>query len=70
MSDEDNFYMQIVDLDEIYNFVVLSFFIWGQLNARKNNIKFQHHILSRDETQIPKNRKPFNMMSDEDNFYM
>jgi hypothetical protein len=28
MSDEDNFYMYIVDLNEIYNFVVLSFFIW------------------------------------------
>jgi hypothetical protein len=27
-------------------------------------------ILSRDETQILKNRKPFNTMSDEDNFYM
>ena len=25
MSDEDNFYMQIVDLDEIYNFIVLIF---------------------------------------------
>jgi len=26
--------------------------------------------LSRDETLISKNRKPFNMMADEDNFYM
>ena len=24
---EDNFYMKIIDLDEIYNFLVLSFFI-------------------------------------------
>jgi hypothetical protein len=28
MSDEDELYMEIVALDEIYNFVVLSFFIW------------------------------------------
>ena len=27
--DEDDFYMKIVALDEIYNFVVLSFLIWG-----------------------------------------
>jgi hypothetical protein len=26
--DEDEIYMKIVALDEIYNFVVLSFFIW------------------------------------------
>jgi hypothetical protein len=26
-SDEDNFYKEIIDLDEIYNFLVLSFFI-------------------------------------------
>jgi hypothetical protein len=30
MSDEDELYMKIVALDEIYNFVVLSFFIWGR----------------------------------------
>jgi ribulose bisphosphate carboxylase small subunit len=28
MSDEDELYIKIVALDEIYNFVVLSFFIW------------------------------------------
>jgi hypothetical protein len=26
--DEDNFYMKIIALDEIYNFLVLSFSIW------------------------------------------
>ena len=30
MSDEDEIYMKIVALDEIYYFVVLSFFIWGR----------------------------------------
>ena len=29
IMDEDDFYMKIVALDEIYNFLVLSFFIWG-----------------------------------------
>ena len=28
------------------------------------------HLYMRDETQILKNRKHFNTMSDEDNFYM
>jgi hypothetical protein len=28
MSDEDELYMKIVALHEIYNFVVLNFFIW------------------------------------------
>ena len=27
ISDEDDLYMKIIDLDEIYNFIVLSFFI-------------------------------------------
>jgi hypothetical protein len=26
-SDEDDFYMKIIDLNEIYNFQVLSFFV-------------------------------------------
>jgi hypothetical protein len=26
---EDNFYTKIIDIIEIYNFVVLSFMIWG-----------------------------------------
>jgi hypothetical protein len=30
MLDEDELYIKIVALDEIYNFVVLSFFIWGR----------------------------------------
>jgi hypothetical protein len=29
-SDEDEIYMKIIALDEIYSFVVLSFFIWGR----------------------------------------
>jgi hypothetical protein len=28
ISDEDDFYMKNVALDEIYNFLVLNFFIW------------------------------------------
>ena len=27
---ENNFYMKIIDLDEIYNFLILSFFIWSR----------------------------------------
>ena len=27
---ENNFYMKIIDLDEMYNFLVLSFFIWSR----------------------------------------
>jgi hypothetical protein len=27
---ENNFYIKIVDLDEIYDFLVLSFFIWSR----------------------------------------
>jgi hypothetical protein len=27
---DGNFYMKIVDHDEIYNFLVLSFFIWSR----------------------------------------
>jgi hypothetical protein len=30
-SDEDKFYMEIVQLGEIYNFVVQMFFIWNHL---------------------------------------
>ena len=29
ISDEDGFYMKIIALDEIYNFIVFSFFIWS-----------------------------------------
>jgi hypothetical protein len=28
-SYEDDFYIKIIDVDEIYNFLVLYFFIWG-----------------------------------------
>jgi len=33
-SDGDKLYMRIVDLDEIYNFVVQTFFIWSHLSAQ------------------------------------
>ena len=32
---EDNFYMKIIDLDEIYNFIVLSFFYLKLLRCSK-----------------------------------
>ena len=34
ISYEDKLYMKIVDLDEIYNFVVQIFFIWSHLGAQ------------------------------------
>jgi hypothetical protein len=36
MLDEDELYMKIVALDEIYNFVVLSFFHLRTLRCSKN----------------------------------
>ena len=33
-SDGDKLYMKIVDLDEIYNFVVQNCFIWSNLGAQ------------------------------------
>ena len=35
--DGDKLYMKIVDLDEIYNFVVQTFFIWSHLDAQLIN---------------------------------
>ena len=32
--DGDKLYIKIVDLDEIYNFVVQTFFIWSHLGAQ------------------------------------
>jgi hypothetical protein len=29
LSNEDNFYMKVVALNEIYNFIVLSFHMWS-----------------------------------------
>jgi hypothetical protein len=44
MLDEDEFYMTIVALDEIYNFVVLSFFSFENVKMFKRLIiKFQDH---------------------------
>jgi hypothetical protein len=40
MSDEDEFYMKIVALDEIYNFVVLSFLFEDVKMIKNNNNKF------------------------------
>jgi len=33
--------MKIIDLDEIYNFLVLSFFIWSRQDAQKINNIFE-----------------------------
>jgi hypothetical protein len=41
--DEDEIYMKIIILDEIYNFVVLSFSFKDLKMLKKNNIKFQEH---------------------------
>jgi hypothetical protein len=41
MSDEDGFYMKIIDLDEIYDFR-FEFFRLTMLRCSKNYIKFQH----------------------------
>ena len=38
--DGNNLYMKIVDLDEIYNFVVQIFFIWSHLGAQIINANF------------------------------
>jgi hypothetical protein len=44
MLDEDEIYMTIVALDEMYNFVVLSFFSFEDVKMfKKLIIKFQDH---------------------------
>jgi hypothetical protein len=44
VSNEDIFYMKVVALNDIYNFLVLSFFIFEIVKIhKKNNIKFQQH---------------------------
>jgi hypothetical protein len=30
MSNEETFYMKVIPLDKIYNFIVLSFYIWDR----------------------------------------
>ena len=42
--DGNNLYMKIVDLDEIYNFVVQNFFIWSHLGAQIINTNFRYKI--------------------------
>ena len=37
--DWNDFYIKIVALDEIYNFVILSFFIWGRFEALQIHYK-------------------------------
>jgi hypothetical protein len=37
-SDGDKLYTKLVDFDEIYNFVVQSFFIWSHLGDQKIDI--------------------------------
>ena len=34
MSDEDELYIKLIVLDEIYNFVVQSFLIWDHLDVQ------------------------------------
>jgi hypothetical protein len=43
-SNENTFYIRVVAINEIYNFVVLSFYIRGRYDAQENNIKLQKHI--------------------------
>jgi hypothetical protein len=43
MSDDEELYTKFIDLDEIYNFLVLSFLIEESDMMLKNNIKFQEH---------------------------
>ena len=43
-SDGDKFYMKIVDLDEIYNFVVHKFFIWSYFGAQIIDTNFRSKI--------------------------
>jgi hypothetical protein len=40
-SNKYTFYIKVVALNEIYNFVVLSFFSFEDVKILKNNIKFQ-----------------------------
>ena len=43
-SDGDKLYMKIVDLDEIYNFIVQIFFIWSHLGAQIIDTNFRSKI--------------------------
>ena len=42
--DGDQLYMKIVDLDEIYNFVVQTFFIWSHLVTQIIETNFRSKI--------------------------
>jgi hypothetical protein len=42
LLNEDTFHMKVVALNENYNFIVLSFYIWDRMQ-RKINIIFQQH---------------------------
>ena len=42
--DGDKLYIKIVDLDEIYNFIVQTFFIQSHLGAQIINTNFQSKI--------------------------
>jgi hypothetical protein len=44
-SNEDTNYIKVVALNEIYNFVVLSFYICSCYDTRENNTKFQHEYV-------------------------
>ena len=43
-SDGAKLYMKIVDLNEIYNFVIQIFFIWSHLGAQITDTNFRSKI--------------------------
>ena len=73
-SNEKTQNYKVVDLIEVYNLHIKIIFIRHRIEGFSIFLNLslitRETILSRDETQISKNRKPFNTMSDEDNFYM
>ena len=73
-SNEKTQNYKVVDLIEVYNLNIKIIFIRQRIEWFSNfwnlSLITRETILSRDETQISKNIKPFNTMSDKDNFYM
>jgi hypothetical protein len=47
-SNGDTLYMKIIDFDEIYNFVVQTFFIWSHLQTQIINILFRSQFFYQD----------------------
>ena len=65
---------KVVDLIEVYNLHIKIIFIRHRIEGFSIFLNLslitRQNCFTRDETQISKNRKPFDTMSDEDNFYM